>query len=581
MNGPCAAECCEVFGLRRMPVAAFNHQIAALDGATGEIIWRRRVSGGRLGETDVAAIPSTDLLLINLEQGKRARVEATDVLSGATIWQSEKMRGQIMQMAVDLEADLLAVVCVRDAKGRARENFKRHPVVHLLSLSTGDELWKREIGSNVEMMPARWNTDDEVEYTLDNYHPPFFLDHRLYLFYEGVTSYDEQSGDEGERDRFRVNEEGLALTEADPVADENYIYLSGRGHVRAVSRANSKVVWEAKDLGLTPEMILAGDVLYVRTGGQFTKIKNGETIERGPYGVSAINATNGKTIWRYKGADKGITNCILLDERTIVVADHDELISLDRSTGKRLKTSRHKVEKAAFILVNERGEIVIGGQNEVAGFVPASGENVWRARHNPPGRGLLSIAGAIALRAASLYFRYGGLASTALRGAQLARTINSLRWSGLASRVAMPNLTSLAVNSSREYVASRFRAFGLAARLEQGARRAQNIRNIDVPRPSIDVEDRLLDRLDPARQLDRLSAFLLRRRRLAALRGQWMYFYTELQGGGRGLAGVSVQTGSTEREIDIENLDERFLVDEVTSALYTAKDNKLVAYRVK
>ena len=51
------------------------------------------------------------------------------------------------------------------------------------------------------------------------------------------------------REQFRVNEEGLALTEADPVWDEQYLYTSGRGRVRAILRATGRIVWEAKDLG--------------------------------------------------------------------------------------------------------------------------------------------------------------------------------------------------------------------------------------------------------------------------------------------------------------------------------------------
>ena len=89
------------------------------------------------------------------------------------------------------------------------------------------------------------------------------------------------------------------------------IYVSGHGRVRAISRQTGDTEWEAKDLGLTPEMILVGDVLYVRTGGQFTRLKDGETIERGSYGVSAIDVRSGKVLWRYKGADKGITNLVV------------------------------------------------------------------------------------------------------------------------------------------------------------------------------------------------------------------------------------------------------------------------------
>ena len=136
------------------------------------------------------------------------------------------------------------------------------------------------------------------------------LDGRLYLFYEGVTSYDARTGKEGERDRFKVNESGLALTEADPVFDEKFIYTSGKGKVRAINRRTFKTEWEAKDLGVTPEMAVVGNILYVRTGGQFTRLKDGEIDEKGSFGVSAIDTKNGKTLWRYKGADKGLTNFV-------------------------------------------------------------------------------------------------------------------------------------------------------------------------------------------------------------------------------------------------------------------------------
>jgi len=65
--------------------------------------------------------------------------------------------------------------------------------------------------------------------------------------------------------------------------------------------------------------------------------------------------------------------------------------------------------------------VVVGGQNELAAFDPLSGRELWRARHTPPGRGILRTVAAVAARAASLYFRYGGVASTAFSGIQIAR----------------------------------------------------------------------------------------------------------------------------------------------------------------
>ncbi len=259
-------------------VAGTEKSLYAIDGATGETLWRRK--DVRLDETDVAPVPGTDLLLLGFEKSERTRVEAVDILTGDAVWRSEKLRGTVMQMAVDPAANLLAVVLAKDAKGDSGSGFKRKPLVYVLNLSSGDELWKYEV-SEVEMMPTRWVKSGDVGYTFDNYRPPVFADGRLYVFYEGLTSFDARTGKSRLREKFRVNEEGLALTEAEPIFQDAFIYTSSRGRVRAISRESGDTEWEAKDLGLTPEMVLVDTVLYVRTGGQFTRLKDGEIVERG------------------------------------------------------------------------------------------------------------------------------------------------------------------------------------------------------------------------------------------------------------------------------------------------------------
>jgi len=545
----------------------------AVDGTTGDVLWRRK--NVALDENEVAPVPGTDLVLLSFERDKRTRIEATDILSGNAIWQSEKLKGAVMQMAVDIDSNLLAVVLAKDAKGRTGSGLKRRPIVYVLDLANGTELWKHEVGSEIEMMPSRWSENDDVDFTLDNYHPPAFISGRVYLFYEGATSLDARTGKERTREKFKINEGGLALTEAAPVVDEAFIYTSGRGHVRAIRRDSGQVEWEAKDLGLTPELFLAGNVIYARTGGQFTRLKNGETVERGPYGVSAIDSRTGKVLWRYKGADKGITNIVMPDSSTIVIADRDDLISVDTANGKRRSHLPHKIKDAAFALLNERNEVVIGGREEIAAFNLASGRSVWRAKYPPPGRGFLRTVAAVTARAASLYFRFGGVAMTAFRGVQVARGISSLSWSGLAGRSSFSNLQTLATNSARSYATNRFRVFGVASRVRPNIAARERV----TLGRSANIEERLLDRLDPSHQLERLSRFLWHRERLAALRGNWMYFYTDLKGvEGNGLAGVNIHTGALDRAVRIVDLDERFVTDEVVRMLYAASGNRLIAY---
>lgn len=571
-------------------VIGTEKSLYALDAATGDVMWRRKARG--LDETDVAAVPGTDLLLVAIADGERSRLEAVDLLGGGTVWRTDAQRGGVMGMAVDTDARLLAVTLVRDARGRAREGFRRRARTHVFDLATGRALWKRETSGDIEMMPVCWADDGDVPYTLDNYRPPLFLDNRLWLFYEGVTSFDAHTGENREREKFSVNEDGFALTEADPIADDEHLYTSGRGRVRAISRRTGAEVWRADDLGRTPEMTLANDLLIVRTGGRFLRLADGEAVARGPYGISAIDRRTGKTVWRFKGADKGLTNFVVTGNDTILVADRDDLITLELATGKRIGKVVHKIDGAAFVITNESGAAVVGGRAEVAAFEFNRGVELWRARHTAPSRGVLRTVGAIAARAGALYFRYGGAATAAVRGVGLARAASSLRWSGLAARLSVSDLTTLAANRAREGVTSQLTTFGLANRLAARTRDiASSVRGTgapnlsNLPRPSVDVEERLLDRLDPARQLERLSRFLLRRERLAALRGDFMYFYTNLTRAddgerGRGLAGVNVHTGRTERAFRVEQLDARFLVDENSRLLFTANDNRIIAYRV-
>jgi outer membrane protein assembly factor BamB len=612
-------------------LAGTNNAVYAIDGQTGEQIWRRNHKG--LDETSVTPIPSTDLILLSLDEGDRSRIEAIDLLSGERIWQSEKVKGDVMQLAVEPEQDLLAVVLVKKAKGKIGEELKREPVIHVLKLSDGEELWKEQLKSDVEMMPSRFGENlGEVPFTLDNYRPPLMLDGRLYLFYEGVTSYDARTGKEGERDRFKVNEGGLALTEADPVFDEKFIYTSGKGKIRAINRRTFKTEWEAKDLGVTPEMAVVGNILYVRTGGQFTRIKDGEIDEKGSFGVSAIDTKNGKTLWRYKGADKGLTNFVFSDANTILIADKDDLIALDAKNGKRIEKFEHDVEKAQFVLINEKGEAVVGGRDEIAAFQVSSSkfqvqnqvefqntgfesENLkqlgtwnlkpetkesWRVKHKPPSRGVFRVIAGIALRAAALYFRYGGLATSALnivRGASLARSVLSLRWSGLRSRFASFDLTTLASNSAKNYISNRIYTFGSLARAPNLLNRVSGLQIINpsnirgriisgavrkITPSRADVQESIFQKLDPVRQVEKLSEYLLRRKRLADLRGNFMYFYTDLPKpfDKKGLVGVNVHTGKDARFILASDPDARFTTDETVGLLYSADGNRLQAFDV-
>jgi len=384
--------------------------------------------------------------------------------------------------------------------------------------------------------------------------------------------------------------------------------------------------WKADDVGNCAEMAIVGDRLFIRTGGQFTRISDGESQNKGPYGVAAIDIKTKKTLWRYKGADKGLTNFAFADTETILIADKDDLIKIDAETGKKISGFEHDVEKAQFVLINESGNVVVGGRDTVAAFdlgsrlgsiggaqfinaafVPKDKvQALWRTRHKAPDRGILRIVAGIALRATALYFRYGGLATSALnimRGASLVRSALSFRWSGMQTRFGSFDLTTLASNSAKNYLTRKIYSFGsigqtpnLLGRLQglQGLRdfqiitpgqiRAKIISGaINRVTPSrAEVQESLLERLDPVRQVERLSDYLLRRKRLSELRGNYMYFYTDLPKphDRKGLAGVNINTGQDGRYVLISDPDRQFVTDETLNLLYSSDGSRLQAYPV-
>ena len=79
-------------------VAGSENSLYAIDGQTGERLWRRKHKG--LDETSITPVPGTDLVLLSLDEGDKSRLEAVDLLSGNSLWRSDKVKGDVMQLAV-------------------------------------------------------------------------------------------------------------------------------------------------------------------------------------------------------------------------------------------------------------------------------------------------------------------------------------------------------------------------------------------------------------------------------------------------------------------------------------------------
>src|SRR5688500_1289745 len=102
-------------------VVGTEKSLYAIDGSTGNTLWRRKDIS--LDETDVAPVPATELLLLNLEKSEKSRIEAVDLLTGNSIWRSEKIKDAVMQMTVDQELNILAIDIVQHLNNISRDTL--------------------------------------------------------------------------------------------------------------------------------------------------------------------------------------------------------------------------------------------------------------------------------------------------------------------------------------------------------------------------------------------------------------------------------------------------------------------------
>src|SRR3954469_16150521 len=79
-------------------LAGTEKSLYAIDGQSGERLWRRAT--GKVNESAVTQIPNTDLILFTRDLGSKSRLEAVDLMSGGRVWQSDKVKGDVMQLAV-------------------------------------------------------------------------------------------------------------------------------------------------------------------------------------------------------------------------------------------------------------------------------------------------------------------------------------------------------------------------------------------------------------------------------------------------------------------------------------------------
>ncbi len=390
-----------------------------LNPENGQISWQRDDLKG-INEYETREITGTPLLLVGDNSGavmKKTKLFALDLLTGKTIWETDKLRGTTVQIAPDYEKDLAVFLTIEN-----NSQTKAKPDITALRLTTGELLWHSEFTENVDLYGIERGSKYFPKYDLSGAQPPVFDADSVYFTYAGLHRYSLADGKLLWKVPYDVTEGKIKQGNAQALIDGDVIYTSAKGQVRAVDKNTGAVKWTSKDFGgALAEMKSANDVLYGRLGGAFYDFGKREYVIKKPLGVVALDKKTGAPVWSYDKAEGSITNMQLLpDQHTLMIADEKNLIGLDtNSTGKVKEAFKTKLEfkynlgaaataakvarigfgglsalrskgadttdEPVAISRRENGTVVVRGKQHLLAFDPGSHAIKWSTKYAAPG----------------------------------------------------------------------------------------------------------------------------------------------------------------------------------------------------
>lgn len=533
-------------------VVGTTRHLYAVDPRTGRQRWRARDI--RLEPEDILTVPGTPFLLVSHEVGgkfadKETTLIAVDRASGREVWESKLIKGKGLQAVADPDAGILILVAVKEPHGDDKGlfagvlpgdgiggAFERKPKIHAIELATGRLLWARDFDKNVVMRPSMdaelakgGKKDQDRPFDLGLYQLPIIDGDRLFVAYRGLTCYDLATGERLWRQEYDVREGELALSDAYPIVDGDIVYTTGEGRIRAFDRATGKRLWQSDDFGVVPELFIDDRAIYGRLGGRFYHIKDEKWEWKGSYGAVALDRRTGRRLWKYSSANDSITNLVIAGSR-VWLGDEERLVGLDRATGEKVVAERHRFDQRPVIAgYNESDQVILINDEEAAGF-DAAGARLWYQRHEPIGPGFWRRF------AAGLMMTSGAVLQV---------------WSFAAANYngLMPAVPSLSLKVSGFKPIPLYNTRGLMLRTARSA----------------------------GRGFWRAGEGLLGVTRFAHLTGSHQYFVTKAKGTNQALAGVNLQTGATDRIVELPSRETNIAVDEANGLVFQARGKRLVA----
>lgn len=526
--------------------------VYSLDPENGNTLWTRSDMSG-IEEYEVNQITGTPFVLVSDPKGfskTSTKLSAIDLLTGQTLWETDKVTGHAVEVATNYEKDMVLILTVQN-----KQMQKDKLDLFAVKISKGEVLWHSEYTDKVDLYGKEKGSKYFPTFDLSGANPPIFDGDAVYLTYAGIHKYSLTDGKLIWKSAYDVTEGRIKRGNAQAVIDGDVMITSAKGQLRAFDKNTGALKWTSKDFGgAVAEMILDGGTIYGRLGGYFYDFGKRQYEKKGPLGVVAVDKNTGSPIWLYEGARNNITNMALIKEsNTLLIADEKNLIGLDLSSQGKVKES-YKVKLEFKYKVGAAGAATKAAK---VGFGMMSG-------------GMFGAAKAAASKGADttddpvqLSRREGGV--VVVRGMQHILAFDprskSIAWSTSFEAPSSPAWQKIVMAGLTAFSAYMNMAGSVQAQYAAGYKDSTANR----------YEDRMIS------SFNSYEKFLTKRYSATKTTGNFTYVMTNVADGkekGAGVVGVNMVTGQGERQILFKDKDPDYEVDEVMGRVFNLRNPK-------
>lgn len=519
---------------------ATDNGLYAVNTENGQSLWKRE-DMKKVPEFAVEEVPGVPLYFVADDEGKfqkSTKLFAIDVMTGATIWETEKLQGSMADLVPDYKHNAIVLFSAMPA-GKAKLQ-----VLHI-NMVTGQPNWDLQIDAKADLYVSEKGSKFSPRMDLNGHAPPTFDGDSMYLAYAGLHKINVKTGKLEWGHAFDVTEKSFKNTNAAPLVANGLVFSSAKGVIRAYDDASGTLKFTSPDFGAAiPEMIFDSGTVYGRMGGVFLEPASRQYSLKKPIGVVALDAASGQLRWRYEGAKDSVTNMHLdRASNSLLIADAKNLIglSLDASGNKvkenyklplEFKFKSGGAKKAAKMA----GRFALGGVRGLA-QKDKSGEDEPLA----------------------LIPRSDG--QIIVRGKQHLLLFNpKSRQTGWGSAFKAPGISNFAKIAT---VAAFAMQYG-AATSQAASTRLGTSENTFANN----------QRFTALKQFD---AAMAKRYSSNAISNKFAYMLTDVdteEGKGPGIVGVNLETGEAERELYFKDREPDYVVDEKTGTVIRTHKGK-------